>query len=73
MSDNDIRNLLKNNREWAAAQLKEDPSYFSNLSNQQAPKYLWIGCSDSRVPANVITGLAPGEVFVHRNVSNRVV
>lgn len=73
MSEKDIKGLLKNNREWAAAQLKEDPNYFSDLSDQQAPKYLWIGCSDSRVPANVITGLAPGEVFVHRNVSNRVV
>lgn len=65
--------LLHNNRDWAAAELGRDPEYFSKLSGQQAPEYLWIGCSDSRVPANQITGLAPGEVFVHRNVANLVV
>jgi carbonic anhydrase len=65
--------LLENNRNWVAQRLKEDPEFFSRLSNQQAPKYLWIGCSDSRVPANQITGLEPGEVFVHRNIANVVV
>lgn len=65
--------LLINNRDWAATELGRDPAFFSKLSGQQAPEYLWIGCSDSRVPANQITGLAPGEVFVHRNVANLVV
>lgn len=69
---NDIKNLLKNNKEWAARVKKESPDFFDELSEQQSPKYLWIGCSDSRVPANQITGLAPGEVFVHRNVANVV-
>lgn len=66
-------NLLKKNREWAAQMLNEDPKFFSDLASQQSPSYLWIGCADSRVPANQITGLAPGEVFVHRNVANLVV
>lgn len=65
-----IEKLLEHNKEWAAARVKEDPHYFSRLTGLQAPRYLWIGCSDSRVPANVITGLEPGEVFVHRNVAN---
>ena len=65
--------LLANNREWAAAETQRDPEFFRKLSLQQAPEYLWIGCSDSRVPANQITGLAPGEVFVHRNIANLVV
>lgn len=64
--------LLKHNREWAAERVMQDPNYFKRLQDLQTPKYLWIGCSDSRVPANVITGLEPGEVFVHRNVANLV-
>ncbi|MCP5546874.1 MAG: carbonate dehydratase [Akkermansiaceae bacterium] len=68
----DILQLLENNRNWAATKVSEDPSFFKSLANQQQPQYLWIGCSDSRVPANQITGLAPGEVFVHRNVANVV-
>ncbi|MGH8453712.1 MAG: carbonic anhydrase, partial [Nevskiales bacterium] len=58
--------LLANNREWAAAVRQGDPGYFSRLSTQQSPSYLWIGCSDARIPANQIIGLPPGEVFVHR-------
>lgn len=65
--------LLRNNREWAERVMREDPGFFDRLSKQQSPKYLWIGCSDSRVPANQILGLDPGEVFVHRNVANLVV
>lgn len=65
--------LLRNNREWADRIQREDPGFFDRLSKQQTPKYLWIGCSDSRVPANQILGLDPGEVFVHRNVANLVV
>ena len=65
--------LLRNNRNWAEAVHREDPHFFERLSQQQAPKYLWIGCSDSRVPANQILGLAPGEVFVHRNIANVMV
>lgn len=68
-----LTNLLENNRAWAEAQVAQDPQFFARLVNQQTPEYLWIGCSDSRVPANQITGLAPGEVFVHRNVANVVV
>ena len=71
MSDS-IRDLLENNARWADKTHKEDSHFFERLASQQSPKFLWIGCSDSRVSANVITGLAPGEVFVHRNVSNRV-
>jgi carbonic anhydrase len=67
------KRLLANNRDWVEARLKEDPGFFARLSEQQAPEYLWIGCSDSRVPANQITGLEPGEVFVHRNIANVVV
>ena len=65
--------LLENNRKWARAAVAADPEYFSRLAHQQSPQYLWIGCSDSRVPANQIIGLAPGEVFVHRNIANVVV
>ncbi|MEF9943967.1 MAG: carbonate dehydratase [Burkholderiaceae bacterium] len=65
--------LLHNNRDWARAEAERDPDFFRKLIDQQAPEYLWIGCSDSRVPANQITGLAPGEVFVHRNIANLVV
>ncbi len=66
-------NLLKNNRAWADSLTERDPHFFKNLSVQQHPDYLWIGCSDSRVPANEICGLPPGQVFVHRNVANVVV
>lgn len=65
--------LLKNNKEWAANQLQEDPDYFNRLTKIQKPEILWIGCSDSRVPADRITGTHPGEIFVHRNISNLVV
>lgn len=68
-----LKKLLDNNRDWAAKQVGEDPEFFSRLAKQQTPEYLWIGCSDSRVPANQITGLQPGEVFVHRNVANLVI
>lgn len=68
-----LEDLLRNNREWAERVRREDPGFFDRLSKQQTPKYLWIGCSDSRVPANQILGLDPGEVFVHRNVANLVV
>lgn len=68
-----LTELLERNRTWAERVRKEDPGFFKRLSTQQAPKYLWIGCSDSRVPANQIMGLAPGEVFVHRNIANLVV
>ena len=69
----ELNYLLENNLEWAAKTLKENPDFFKKLSKQQSPKYLWIGCSDSRVPANEIVGLPPGEVFVHRNIANVVV
>jgi carbonic anhydrase len=65
--------LLQNNVAWSEKIRHDDPNFFPTLSRQQAPKYLWIGCSDSRVPANEICGLLPGEVFVHRNVANIVV
>jgi carbonic anhydrase len=68
-----LKALLERNRAWSAALREQDPDYFRRLSEQQAPKYLWIGCSDSRVPANQIIDMAPGEVFVHRNVANVVV
>ncbi len=68
-----LQDLLRNNTEWAARVSREDPGFFDRLSKQQAPKYLWIGCSDSRVPANQVVDLAPGEVFVHRNIANVVV
>ena len=69
----ELRELLERNKAWAEQVRAEDPGFFKRLSTQQAPKYLWIGCSDSRVPANQIMGLAPGEVFVHRNIANVVV
>ncbi len=65
--------LLLENRAWAAEQIGRDPEYFSRLENLQVPEFLWIGCSDSRVPANEITNTAPGEIFVHRNIANLVV
>ena len=65
--------LLKDNRKWAEEQKKSDPDFFNRLSAQQAPEFLWIGCSDSRVPADKITGTQPGEIFVHRNIANLVV
>jgi len=68
-----LEHLFKNNKNWARATLDQDPLFFQRLSNQQKPEILWIGCSDSRVPANEIIDLAPGEVFVHRNIANVVV
>ena len=68
-----LQHLIDANRVWATRMEREQPGFFQSLAQQQSPKYLWIGCSDSRVPANQVTGLAPGEVFVHRNVANVVV
>ena len=68
-----LQHLIDNNRVWADRVWRENPEFFTTLAQQQFPKYLWIGCSDSRVPANQVIGLAPGEVFVHRNVANVVV
>lgn len=70
---NTLKHLFENNLAWAESKKKEDPEFFSRLSKQQSPEILWIGCSDSRVPANQITNLQPGEVFVHRNIANVVV
>jgi carbonic anhydrase len=70
---NELDDLLAHNKAWARRMEQERPGFFTSLSKQQHPKYMWIGCSDSRVPANQITGLEPGEVFVHRNVANVVV
>jgi carbonic anhydrase len=67
-----LPHILERNANWAREHVDADPDYFSRLATLQAPEYLWIGCSDSRVPANVIAGLQPGEVFVHRNVANLV-
>ncbi|WP_293761055.1 carbonate dehydratase [uncultured Paraglaciecola sp.] len=69
----DITQLLENNRQWSEEQKNSDPEFFNKLSERQKPEYLWIGCSDSRVPANQIVGLIPGDIFVHRNVANLVV
>ncbi|MDH5649908.1 MAG: carbonate dehydratase [Gammaproteobacteria bacterium] len=68
-----LLHLFENNKKWAEDILREDPDFFQKLSKQQNPEYLWIGCSDSRVPANEIVGLLPGEIFVHRNIANVVV
>ena len=68
-----VKKLLENNRNWVKQKLKDDPGYFEKLSNIHEPKVLWIGCSDARVPANEIIGTSPGDVFVHRNISNMVV
>ena len=73
MSTTSIEELFVHNREWADQMERDRPGFFTGLMAQQQPKYMWIGCSDSRVPANQITGLEPGEVFVHRNVANVVV
>ena len=70
---NDLNHLLESNRVWAEGVRQREPEFFDKLARLQSPEYLWIGCSDSRVPANQITGLVPGEVFVHRNVANLVV
>src|SRR5215831_8368871 len=67
-----LNHLFENNRRWVAQMTASDPDFFQKLSRQQTPQYLWIGCADSRVPANEIVGLLPGELFVHRNVSNVV-
>lgn len=69
----DYERLLLENKAWAQAQVEDDPDYFKRLAGLQKPDYLWIGCSDSRVPANEITGTSPGEIFVHRNIANMVV
>jgi carbonic anhydrase len=68
-----LAELFERNRAWAASMVADDPEFFSELARRQTPEYLWVGCSDSRVPANQIVGLAPGDVFVHRNVANVVV
>jgi carbonic anhydrase len=68
-----IQSLLKENKAWAAEKKSDDPEYFERLSHLQTPEFLWIGCSDSRVPANEITGTQPGEIFVHRNIANLVI
>lgn len=73
MSNPSLEKLLANNRYWADSLSARNPNYFPNLSRQQTPQYLWIGCSDSRVPANEVVGVMPGELFVHRNVANMVV
>ena len=68
-----LDHLFENNRAWSERMRRNDPQFFARLSGQQQPRYLWIGCADSRVPANEIVGLQPGELFVHRNVANVVV
>jgi len=69
----EIKKLFQNNKDWAKKIKKQNPNFFKMLSKQQSPEYLWIGCSDSRVPANEIVGLLPGEIFVHRNIANVIV
>ncbi len=71
--DNSLSHLFTNNRQWAQKTTQNEPSFFSKLAEQQSPEYLWIGCADSRVPANELIGLQPGEVFVHRNIANIIV
>jgi carbonic anhydrase len=73
MKDDYYRQLLENNKEWVKKKIDHDPHYFEELSKGQTPPVLWIGCADSRVPANQITGTLPGEIFVHRNIANMVV
>lgn len=73
MNSSFYNQLIENNKIWVATKLEEDPSYFEKLANGQQPPLLWIGCADSRVPANEIIGAAPGEVFVHRNIANMVI
>lgn len=68
-----IKHLFENNKQWADKITAENPEFFKSLSEQQSPQYLWIGCSDSRVPANELLGMQPGEVFVHRNIANQVI
>ena len=68
-----IKHLFENNKQWADKITAENPDFFQSLSEQQSPQYLWIGCSDSRVPANELLGMQPGEVFVHRNIANQVI
>lgn len=70
---NSLSHLFTNNRQWAQKTTQNEPSFFSKLAEQQSPEYLWIGCADSRVPANELIGLQPGEVFVHRNIANIIV
>lgn len=70
---NSIDKLIENNRKWATDVVKDDPEYFSRLADVQKPEFLWIGCSDSRVPADRVTGTQPGEIFVHRNIANMVI
>ncbi|MCF0043165.1 carbonate dehydratase [Dyadobacter fanqingshengii] len=65
--------LFENNKKWVAATNEQDPEFFTKLANGQSPKFLWIGCSDSRVPANALTGTMPGDIFVHRNIANMVI
>ncbi|HEX8060513.1 MAG TPA: carbonate dehydratase [Cyclobacteriaceae bacterium] len=72
-ADKDYQQLLLQNKAWVKQRNQEDPEFFTRLTGQQTPKFLWIGCSDSRVPANQITGTDPGEIFVHRNIANMVV
>jgi carbonic anhydrase len=71
--ENSYKKLFENNKNWVEEQLKKDPNFFIDLANGQRPEYLWMGCSDSRVPANEITGTKPGEMFVHRNIANVIV
>lgn len=73
MTDDALADLFSRNRAWAARRRRDDPQFFERLARQQSPRYLWIGCADSRVPANEIVGLDPGELFVHRNIANVVV
>ena len=70
---NTLEHLIENNRRWSERITRQEPDFFSRLAEQQSPEYLWVGCSDSRVAANTIVGLMPGEVFVHRNIANLVV